>query len=319
MVNDHPVLFYSGLVSFADDHITVMGMLVLISKDRDYKAGSAYVIIERCRIIIQSATKDMGCGVNPAKSESLTSESLIFVASGFKSKFKWLGYHLELTKDGLLWFTEKEIEKKLNSTEHLVRTVLNTTRDLIMRFRVYQVYASCFVNLYLALTIQNKKKDSIVHKFQHKMLRLACNAPYKISGEFLRNITGEKSVDRKAANCAIRLTKYIDSELKLPEDIQAKHTEDINVIRLRGGKRIKDAKHEISKTENNDMIRRIKQTAMTTPLFPENDKFDAARVRNCLNLARRSIRKKILKRKDQKVNNNRRKRIRRPRINRGVH
>ena len=315
MMYDHPVLWYSGLVSFADDHITVMGMLVLISKDKDYKAGSAYVIIERCRTIIQSATKEMGCGVNPAKSESLTSESLVFIASGFKSKFKWLGYHLELTKDGLLWFTESEVEKKLNSTEHLIRTVLNTTRDLIMRFRVYQVYASCFVNLYLALTIQNRRKDSIVHRFQHRMLRIACNAPYKISAEYLRNITGEKSVDRKAANCAIRLTKYIDSELKLPDNSQAEHMEDINVIRLRGGKRIKDAKHEISKTENNDMIRRIKQTAMTAPLFPENEKFDVTRVRHCLDIARRAIKRKIQRRKNQKVNNNERKKKKRSRNN----
>ena len=307
---DMPALYYFGLVSFADDHITVKGMLVRIDANRDYRGGAAYLIIEKCRDLIQEATKNMGCGVNPAKSESLTSETLIFMASGFKSKFKWLGYHLELTKEGLLWFSSKEVETKLKSTEHLIRTVLNTTRDLIMRFRVYQIYASCFVNLYLALTIQNRREDSIVHKFQHRMLRLACNAPYKISAKFLRDITGEKSVERKAANCAIRLTKYINSELNIEDTTGDKGLGETEVMRLRGGKRIQNKKHDISKLEDKDMIRRIRLTAMTSPSFPSNEKFDASRVRYCLNLARRAVKRKIKARKEQKTNNKRKKRKR---------
>ena len=299
-----PALFYSGLVSFADDHITVMGVLVLKEIGMDYRAGAAYVVIDKCRTLIQEATKDMGCGVNPDKSESLTSESLIFIASGFKSKFKWLGYHLELTKEGLLWFSDKEVEKKLNSTEHLIRTVFNTTRDLIMRYRVYQIYASCFVNLYLALTIQNRRKDSIVHQFQHRMLRLACNAPYKISASYLRDITGEKSVDRKAANAAIRLSKYIDSELDFEDETETNKAES-EVMRLRGGKRIVNAKQNAHSRENKDLVKRIKLTAMTSPAYPANEKFCVKRVRHAIGIARQAIKRKIRKRKNQKASTRR--------------
>lgn len=93
------LICFTGTVAYADDHVTVVAILVRKSVMLSVKRELIFKQIWTMRCLIKDATIDMGCDVEPSKSETIFSTQVLehaTVDSRFKTTFKWLGYWLEL-------------------------------------------------------------------------------------------------------------------------------------------------------------------------------------------------------------------------------
>lgn len=151
----------------------------------------------------------MGCDVEPSKSETIFSTQIIEqpdVDSRFKTMFKWLGYWLELKKNGILWLNEEEVDKKLNSQEYFARLIFQYSESTAYRWKIWKTYFSPFVELYLPAVFQkNFGARTRVHTFQHRITCWALGLCESASVERLQCATGEPSVEFKARRAAHRL------------------------------------------------------------------------------------------------------------------
>ena len=163
------------------------------------------------------ATKQLGCGVNPLKSESI-------VPPQFKERiklehktekdpndtFKWLGYHLSLDANANLIFNEKEIDEKIKSVEYFRNLAFQYTRNMSLRWKIWKVYIAPFVELYLPLVIQNKQhKLTSVHRLQHQTMCRALGLPHTVCRRKMELKVGEKSIEEKAQRLAERLIRCL--------------------------------------------------------------------------------------------------------------
>ena len=167
------------------------------------------------RKLIMDVTEEMGCGVNPDKSENVVPGKYVEFA-GMKKKdgteqtkecFKWLGYYLRMMEDNRLEFDEEKVKEKFKSMERLREQIYQYTSDINIRWRVYKTFLAPFVELYLPIAIQKGHwLTSIVHVFQHKSICRALKLPSQgISIEETEKLVGEKSVTEKANRLAKRL------------------------------------------------------------------------------------------------------------------
>ena len=92
-------------IAYADDHVTIITILLPNDIDPDDLARIVVDIIKCTRSLLDHATKTVGCGINQAKSEVVLPESLTIEAVNSKTEITWLGYSLKMTDDFHLTFT----------------------------------------------------------------------------------------------------------------------------------------------------------------------------------------------------------------------
>ena len=227
-------------VSYADDHKTFAVFLLETVLSNVIIARYMSILFDLIRGLLMDATKQLGCGVNPSKSESIVPpqfQNLIKLEHKTEKEpsdtYKWLGYHLSLDKTGELKFNQKEIENKINSVEYFRNLVFQFTKNMSLRWKVWKVYIAPFVELYLPLVIQGKiGRTTIVHKLQHHTMCRAVGIPITASRRKLEIKVGEKSVEEKAQRLATRLVRCLD--LKPPKfgECNAVNTRSGGVVSL---------------------------------------------------------------------------------------
>lgn len=58
-------------IAFADDHLTAITFLVSINASNIYIAKKISIILNTTRGLLAEATKEIGCAINPIKSENI--------------------------------------------------------------------------------------------------------------------------------------------------------------------------------------------------------------------------------------------------------
>lgn len=210
------LICYTGTVAYADDHVTAVA--VMVRKEIQFSVKREWVFrqIWTMRRLIKDATIDMGCDVEPSKSETIFSSKILENQnpdSRFKMSFKWLGYTLELKPNGILWFTEDAIDNKLSSQEHFARTLFQYSDCTAFRWKIWKTYFAPFVELYLPAVMQKSfGARSRVHTFQHRITCWALGLCEYASTDKLQIATGEPSVEFKARRAANRLLSTMGSK-----------------------------------------------------------------------------------------------------------
>ena len=210
-------------VSYADDHKTFAVFLLETSKADEIVAKYMSILFDLLRGLLMDATKQLGCGVNPSKSESIVPpqfQNLIKLEHKTEKdpsdSYKWLGYHLSLDRNGELKFDQKEIDNKIKSIEYFRNIAFQYSNNMSLRWKIWKVYIAPFVELYLPLVIQEKiGKTTSVHKLQHHTMCRAVGVPITASRRKLEITVGEKSVEEKAQRLTTRLVRCL--ALKQPK------------------------------------------------------------------------------------------------------
>lgn len=309
-------------VSYADDHVTILTFIIHKNASDAEIGDKMSQLLKIVRDLLGDATKQMGCGINPLKSENIVPTSFAkFIdltkysppvkpgtdLSSFYSKdtFKWLGYFLTLTDFGELVFNIEKIESKIKSIIALKNTMFQYTTSISLKYRLYKTFISPFVELYLPLVIQGKmNKVSYVHDLQHWSICSAIDTPFTTSRRHIERKLGEKSVEEKAKRLSIRLIK--DMDIRVPENLK-------NNTRLLRSRSVIPFPKDKSFTRN--FINRLHIFSQMQVEEIAKVKFNAVKVRKFVIHARRRIRDKICDRKrwHGRKFNQRRKKIKRAR------
>ena len=175
-------------ISYADDHLTVITFMIKKNSPQEVVCLRMSRLLGNTRGLLQDATVQMGCGINPIKSENVVPEKfcqgidLNFendkendpnIYKG-KHTFKWLGYWLTLLENHELIFNEKKMMSKIMTVVSYRNEVFQYTRNIWLKYKIYKIFIAPFVELFLPMLIQHKTLDiTPVHTLQHKTL---CNA-----------------------------------------------------------------------------------------------------------------------------------------------
>lgn len=194
-------------VSYADDHLTVISFLVDKTQSDEVTGERMCALLCLVRDLIVDATVQLGCGVNPLKSENivpskfsqyidLNFENLDVEDDGcFKGKdtFKWLGYFLTLDDHSQLKFNQRKIEDHLKYLTTCRNQIFLYTDSISVKWRIYKVFFCPFIELYLPVVIQSKIfNNTALHKFQHSSICAALGLPITASRRNLEVKLGEE-------------------------------------------------------------------------------------------------------------------------------
>ena len=203
-------------ISYADDHVSIFSIIVDATESNEDIGRRLSRIFDMLREILKAATNTMGSDINPIKSESIVklelAEFIILENVTEKppsNKFKWLGYDLTLTDDYRLEFDAAKIKAKINSIMNIRSKFMQFTSKIGIRWRLYTVFISPFIELYLPLVIQesHSAQTTTVHNLQHRSVCAALGLPWTAGRRELEIKLGLKSVEEKAQRLATRLIR----------------------------------------------------------------------------------------------------------------
>ena len=206
--------------SYADDHVTIVTIEVNVDWPDSLVGKRISWYFDILRDLLGDATKEMGCGINPAKSESIVpARYAAHICLREKTEkepsdiFKWLGYFLNITEDQRLIFDKAKIEAKIKSITEFRSRAFQYTDSIAIRWRVFKVFICPFIELFCPLVVQEKSTArTVIHKLQHSSIAAALSLPNTASEEKLRLFLGEKSVEEKAQRMAFRVANCIGLE-----------------------------------------------------------------------------------------------------------
>ena len=210
-------------IAYADDHMTIFSILVEVTDSNEKIGRRLSRIFDMLRYLLKSATSTLGSDINPKKSESIVLSHLApFITLKEKTDkdpsnaFKWLGYHLFINDQMRLEFDEKKIKETINAVNDFMRKAFSYTAQLGIRWKIYKVYISPFVELFLPLVIQTTssgpRAKTIIHDLQHRTICLALGLPWTTGRRELELLLGEKAVEEKAQRMATRLIDSLGFE-----------------------------------------------------------------------------------------------------------
>ena len=210
-------------IAYADDHMTIFSILVDANKSNDEIGKRLSWIFDLLRSLLKDATCALGSDINPAKSESIV---LVELAQHINLKdktdkdpsneFKWLGYHLLINDKMMIEFNEIKIKETINAVISFRTKAFSYTSSIGLRWRIYKVYISPFVELFLPLVIQSPstgpRAKTTIHDLQHRSICLALGLPYTAGRREIEIYLGEKSVEEKAQRMADRIIDVLNIE-----------------------------------------------------------------------------------------------------------
>ena len=220
--NGDPSIVGISHVAYADDHLTIITFMVSVNRSNFYIGLKIAQICDCLVEMFMAATEQIGCGVNPLKSETIAPKAYVpFISLVNKTEkepsnsFKWLGYFLFISDDLNLKFDEKKIIDHIKAIHKFRRQAYQYTNNIGIRWRIYQVFIAPFVELYLPLAIQHSIISiTKVHMLQHESMAAALRLPRTVNREKLEEFLGERSIAEKAKRMATRVIKVLN--LKKP-------------------------------------------------------------------------------------------------------
>ena len=283
-------------LSYADDHLTLF--TIYFDEVASYRRVGRYasIIFDTLRRCLKAATSQIGCDINPLKSESVVprvyAEHIkleLITEKDPSCEFKWLGYHLQIDENHQLVFDEKKIKSRIESIKKFRNIAFRYTSNISIKWKVFKVFIAPFIELFLPIVIQHKALDvSIIHDLQHQSMCLALDIPRTTSRREIEIRMGERSVEEKAKRLATRMITVLDIKRPVFENVINK--------KLRSG-RIANNPTNIS-DRNNFIIRLFVYFDLNTE---ETNKveFNPRKVRRWAKAVRVAINKKIASRNNK--------------------
>ena len=205
-------------LSYADDHLTLFTIYFdeIISYRRVGRLAS--IMFDTLRRCLKAATSQMGCDINPLKSESVVPKIYaehikleLITEKDPSCEFKWLGYHLQIDENHQLVFDEKKIKSRIESIQKFRNIAFRYTSNTGIKWKIFKVFIAPFIELFLPIVIQHKALDvSIIHDLQHRSMCLALDLPRTTSRRLVEIKLGERSVEEKAKRLATRMITVLD-------------------------------------------------------------------------------------------------------------
>ena len=214
VLNSNPNLNCYFTVAYADDHVTVLAILVPLDTSDEEISILAKAALLTARELLVNATETFGCRVHPTKSENVIAKKYhagLASYGNFKTQdaFIWLGYKLVLTNDDELLFDREMIVTRLLAISLLRDSVFQYTANITLKWKIFKTYIAPFIELYLPLVVQEgaDKTNTIVHKFQHSCLCKVLGVSFRSSRIKVEKAISELSVKSKAIRMAKRLAQ----------------------------------------------------------------------------------------------------------------
>ena len=207
-------------IAYADDHMTIFSILIEVNKSNDEIGLRLSWIFDLLRSLLKDATCALGSDINPAKSESIVlhdlAQYIILTDKTDKdpsNSFKWLGYHMLINDNMMIEFNEAKIKETVNTVNSFRTKAYSYTESIGLRWRIYKVYISPFVELFLPLVIQapttGPRSKTIIHDLQHRSMCFALGLPFTAGRRVIEKFMGEKAVEEKAQRMAKRITEVL--------------------------------------------------------------------------------------------------------------
>ena len=181
--------------------------------------------MNRCRELLDVATKSVGCGINRAKSEVLLADKWTCEHVKSKTEFVWLGYSLKIDNQGYLTFTET----RMNSSFANTRRMLNNTCQYCTRtgilMKIWKVYVAPVIEWYLPV-IFTKRRDAgaYSHKIdshQHQTLCTVLSCSDRLSKKDICKVACVKPIKLKAQAMGARLRKHVPRSTVDLQEVQS--------------------------------------------------------------------------------------------------
>ena len=234
-------------VSYADDHVTLCTIEANLDEEEEDIVLKIRGTLLLCRQCLTDATRALGCGVNPDKSENIVPaswhEAFKKVDDDFEVKctYKWLGYFLTLTNNGQLKFDVESMSQKFLILCRLRDDIFQYTVSIPLKLKIYKIYFAPFIELYAPLVIQGGlEKIGEVHRFQHDCLCKVLCVPFTICRKGLEEACGEPSVMFKAVRFAKRI-QLCCGTLQAEQEATGKSSYEETTRQLRSGAKIAKA------------------------------------------------------------------------------
>ena len=283
-------------LSYADDHLTLF--TIYFDEDASYRRVGRYasIMFDTLRRCLKAATSQIGCDINPLKSESVVPKIYaehikleLVTEKDPACEFKWLGYHLQIDENHQLVFDEKKIKSRIESIKKFRNIAFRYTSNISIKWKIFKVFIAPFIELFLPIVIQHKALDvSIIHDLQHRSMCLALDLPRTTGRRLIEVKMGERSVEEKAKRLATRMITVLD--IKRPA-----FEHDINK-RLRSGR---IANNPTSASDRNNFIIRLFIYFDLATEETNKVEFNPRKVRRWAKSLRAAINKKIASRTDK--------------------
>lgn len=151
-------------LSYADDHLTIITIEIDEDMDPFSEAKLIKSTLEATRKLLLTATTNIGCSINPDKSEGILDPYSLKIVSKFfpelikkgeekvKNTFKWLGYSLKL--EGCeLKFSESFTKKSLMATQTVMNQLFQYTTKAGVRLKAFKTYVVPIIEMFLMIEL----------------------------------------------------------------------------------------------------------------------------------------------------------------------
>jgi len=215
-----------GHTSYADDHKTyaILKFSPEASDDEIREKISFFAL--NCRQLLNTSTRDVGCGINLAKSEVILPPS--WQVEGIKSKscYTWLGYSLKLSDSMHLCFTDDRANERFMGARRTINDIYQHVCSIFARWKIYKVFVAPIVDWFNLAMFHKPMKDFSASNdcavFQQDILCEAVNVTRTVKRDSLEELLLEKPVFLKmqilANNLSRHLNRTIDS-IKTPQEV----------------------------------------------------------------------------------------------------
>ena len=205
-------------ISYADDHLTAAMLKFPAHTSTDEIKQKIAEFTLKCRSLLDTATRDVGCGINELKSEVIVPEE--YQDSDLKSKthFTWLGYSLYLTNSAHLRFSPEKATAKFISTKITINDIYQHINNTFARWKIYKVFVAPVLE-WFNLTMFDKpfSEQSVsnpAETFQQDVLCQSIKICRNVNRTKLENFLHEKPVKVKMQFMALNLCRYLQRNIK---------------------------------------------------------------------------------------------------------
>ena len=293
-------------VSYADDHLTAVMLKFPLGTSKDTIKQKIVVLTLKCRSLLNTATRDVGCGINELKSEVIVPEEYQDAELKSKSVFTWLGYSLYITSSGHFRFSPEKATAKFISTKQTINDIYQHINNTFARWKVYKVFVAPVLEWY-NLTMfdkpfKNQSASNPAETFQQDVLCQSVKICRNVNRKKLEDFLHEKPVKTKMKIMATNLCYYLQRDIK---SISSK--DQTRTLNTRSGRDIEVNKWPNADSKDlGDVLLIYKQLYKDTPpedleIYKTKFQFNTEKVKEFTDKVNRAIANKINSQRDSRA------------------
>ena len=295
-------------VSYADDHLTAMLLKFPLGTDKNVIKEKITEITMTCRSFLDTATRDVGCGINELKSEVIVPDEYTDSELKSKSGFTWLGYSLHLSSTSHLRFSPDKATAKFIATKLTINDIFQHINSTFARWKIYKVFVAPVLEWFMLTMFDKPFKDSSASNpaetFQQDILCQSIKICRNVNRFTLEKFLHEKPVKIKMQLMAVNLAYYLQRDIK---SISSPHSNQPAAPITRSGRNADINRWPRADPKDlGDRLLIFKQIHKETPkevfdFYKEKFTFNPEKVKEFTDKTNRAISTKINERRDERA------------------